>query len=222
MGKEQSIITIVLADDHEIFRDGFHSLIKKFPEISLVGEAGNGRDLIQLVEQLNPDVVLTDIKMPEMDGIEATRLMASKRNSPKIIALSMFNEDSLIIDMLEAGAKGYLLKNAGKQEIIEAIKAVNEDKAYYCKDTSQKLVELISKSKFNPHKKQAKPEFTDRELDIIRLICEQASSREIANQLNLSIRTIEGYRERILEKMEVHNTAGIVIYAIKSSIYQLK
>ena len=215
-------ITLVIADDHEIFRDGFRAMAKKFPEVKLIGEAENGKELIDLVEELRPDVVLTDIKMPGMDGIEATRQLVHNKTNIKIIALSMFDEDHLIIDMLEAGAKGYLLKNANKNEIIEAIKAVSQDKTYYCKHTSAKLLQMIAKSKFNPYKKTPKPQFSEREVEVIKMICDQFSNKEIAEKLNLSIRTIEGYREKILEKMEVHNTAGIVVYAIKTSIYQIR
>ena len=222
MTKNYVPISIVIADDHEIFRDGFRAMTKKFPEVKLIGEAENGRDLIELIEKTKPDVVLTDIKMPKMDGIEATRQLIKSKSNVNIIALSMFDEDNLISDMLEAGAKGYLIKNANKEEIIEAIKTVNRGKTYYCKDTSARLLQMISNSKFNPYKKTPKPQFTERELEVIKLICDQLSNKEIAERLNLSIRTIEGYREKILEKMDVHNTAGIVVYAIKTSIYQIK
>jgi DNA-binding NarL/FixJ family response regulator len=215
-------IHIVIADDHELFRDGFKVMAGKFPEVKLVGEASNGIELLHLVEQTNPEVVLTDIKMPEMDGIEATKQLMKLFPSVHIIALSMFDEENLIIDMLEAGAKGYLLKNAGKEDIIEAIKAVNQERTYYCKQTSAKLLELIASSRFNPNKKVHKPEFTERETSIIQLICDQKSNKEIADILNLSIRTIEGYREKIQEKMKVQNTAGIVVFAIKNGIYKIK
>ena len=219
--KHYTPISILIADDHEIFRDGFRTMVKKFPELKLIGEAENGRDLVTLAQQLNPDVILTDIKMPKMDGVEATRELVGNKPGINIIALSMFDEDNLIIDMLEAGAKGYLLKNANKEEIIQAIRAVNNDKNYYCKNTSEKLLQLIAKSKFNPYKKLVKPHFSEKEITVIGLVCDQYSNKEIAEKLNLSIRTIEGYRERIEEKMEVHNTAGIVVYAIKNGIYKI-
>lgn len=214
-------ISILIADDHEIFRDGFRTMVKKFPELKLIGEAENGRDLVTLAQQLNPDVILTDIKMPKMDGVEATRELVSSKPGINIIALSMFDEDNLIIDMLEAGAKGYLLKNANKEEIIQAIRAVNNNNNYYCKNTSEKLLQLIAKSKFNPYKKLVKPRFSEKEIAVIGLVCDQYSNKEIAEKLNLSIRTIEGYREKIEEKMDVHNTAGIVVYAIKNGIYKI-
>jgi DNA-binding NarL/FixJ family response regulator len=197
-------------------------MVKKFPEIKLIGEAADGRELITLVTSTKPDVILTDIQMPGMSGIEATREILKKNNNIAIIALSMFNEENYIVDMLEAGAKGYLLKNTHKDEIVQAIQTVNNGNNYYCKETSDKLLQMIAQSKFNPYKRAIRPNFNDREIEIIRLICDQLSNKEIAERLILSIRTIEGYREKILEKMEVHNTAGIVVYAIKTGIYKIK
>ena len=214
-------IRIVLADDHEIFRDGFQTMLKKQSNVELIGEAENGKELIELVEKCNPDVIITDIKMPKMDGVEATKILSGRFPDIGVIALSMFDEDDLVVDMLEAGAKGYLIKNAAKHEILEAISTVFEKGTYYCQHTSHKLAQMIAKSKFNPYKKAKKIEFTKREIDIIRLICAEYSNKEMGTQLNLSVRTIEGYRDKILEKMEVKNTAGIVVYAIKNGIYKI-
>lgn len=214
-------IRVVIADDHEIFREGFHVMLKKQTDIELVGEAEDGKELTKIVEKLSPDVIVTDIKMPIMDGIEVTKALSQSHPHIGIIALSMFDEDNLIIDMLEAGAKGYLLKNSHKHEIFEAIRTVYKDETYYCHHTSNKLAQMIARSKFNPYKKMPKPEFNDREIIVIRLICQEFSNKEIAAQLYLSIRTIEGYRDKILEKIDARNTAGIVIYAIKSGIYKI-
>ncbi len=213
-------IDIILADDHEIFRDGFAVMLKKIPEINLVGEASNGEELIKLMRTLKPEVIVTDIKMPKMDGIEATKRLKKEFPSVGIIALSMFDEENLIVDMLEAGAKGYLLKNAHKTEIIAAIKSVYNDEPYYCRETSHKLAQMIANSRFDPYKKRPKIEFSDKEIIIINLICGEYSNKEIADKLNLSKRTVEGYREKILEKIEGKNTAGIVVYAIKNNIYK--
>lgn len=214
-------VRIVLADDHEIFRDGFRIMLKKQKEIQLVGEAENGRELIQITESLNPDVIITDIKMPIMDGINATRKLSQLYPDKSIIAFSMFDEDSLIVDMLEAGARGYLLKNAAKTEVFDAIKTVYNGGTYYCHNTSLKLAQLIGKSKFNPYKNSAKPAFNDRELTVIRYICQEFANKEISKKMNLSIRTIEGYREKIQEKIDAKNTAGIVVYAIKNGIFKI-
>jgi DNA-binding NarL/FixJ family response regulator len=221
MQKQYHNISVVIADDHEIFRDGFRAMLKKYPEIKLVGEAENGKELIDIVNKLKPDVIFTDIKMPVMDGIEATKQLIKNDPYVHIVALSMFDEDTLIMEMLEAGAKGYMLKNAHKDEIIEAIHQVSLGETYYCKHTSEKLVKLIAKSSFNPYKKDPKPQFSEREMQIIKLICEQYANKEIAASLNLSVRTIEGYREKIQEKAKARNAAGIVIFAIKNQIHKI-
>jgi len=211
-------ISLVIADDHEIFRDGLALMLNKQEDMSLVGQAGNGRELIQLVADKKPDLVLTDIKMPYLDGIAASRIMLQQHPDLKIICLSMYEEENLIVEMLEAGAKGYLLKNADKKEILDAIFTVYEGNIFYCKHTSARLASLIVKSKFDPHKKHPETLFTQREREIIRLICRQHTAQEIGEQLYLRKRTVEGYRTRILEKMEVKNTAGVVVFALKHSL----
>ena len=211
-------ISLIIADDHEIFRDGLALMLSKQEHISLLGQAENGRELIELVDQLHPDLVITDIKMPQLDGIKATRLLLQQNPDLKIIALSMFDEENLIVEMLEAGAKGYLLKNADKKEILEAINTVWGDNIFYCRHTSAKLASMIVKSRFDPHKKRQEIVFTDREKEIIKLICRQLTAQQIGNQLFLSKRTVEGYRTKIMEKMEVKNTAGVVIFALKNNM----
>jgi DNA-binding NarL/FixJ family response regulator len=214
-------IRIVLADDHEIFRDGFRVMLKKQTSVELAGEAGDGEELIKLVEEVQPDIIITDIKMPKLDGIGATKILTKRFPHIGVISLSMFDEENLIIEMLEAGAKGYLLKNAHKNEIIAAVEAVFNNQTYYCNHTSRKLTKMIAESSFNPNKRASKPEFSEREISVMRFICQELSNREIALQLKLSVRTIEGYRERIQEKISARNTAGIVVYAIKNRIYQV-
>lgn len=193
-------------------------MLSKQEAVSLVGQAGDGHELLQLVEETKPDMVLTDIKMPRLDGISAAKILLQRYPKLKIIALSMFEEEDLIVEMLETGAKGYLLKNADKKEIMEAILTVNEGNIFYCKHTTAHLASLIVKSKFDSRTRAPSTLFTDRERDIIRLICRQHTAQEIGDLLFLSKRTVEGYRTRILEKMDVKNTAGVVIFALKHSI----
>ncbi len=211
-------IRLLIADDHEIFRDGFKLMLTKFPEIILAGEASNGKELIEMAGNLQPDVIITDIKMPVIDGIEATKKITELFPDIGIIGLSMYDDDELIVDMLEAGAKGYLIKNAGKEQITEAIKTVYNNDPYYCKTTSHKLTNMIAKSRFNPYKKAAKVEFTERELEIVEQICKEMTNKEIGDKLFLSVRTVEGHRQKILEKMNVKNTVGLVVYAIKNGL----
>ena len=208
-------ISLVIADDHEIFRDGLALMLSRQKHITLLGQAEDGKELIELVKAHQPDIVLADIKMPRMDGIEATKQLTASFPDVRIIALSMYDEENLIIEMLEAGAKGYLLKNADKQEILDAIEQVSDDHVFYCRHTSAKLAALIVNSKFNPYRKKEAIVFTEREKEIIRLICLQYTAQEIGDKLFISKRTVEGYRTKILEKMGVKNTAGVVVYALK-------
>jgi DNA-binding NarL/FixJ family response regulator len=212
-------IDIVLADDHEIFRDGFRVMLKKIPFIKLVGEACNGQELIRISRELHPDIIITDIRMPIMDGIEASRELMTLFPGIGIIALSMFDEENLIVDMLEAGARGYLLKNAPKDEIITAVTSVYNKQTYYCQSTTAKLAQMIAQSNYNPNKKSIKPVFSEKELTVINLICQEFSNKEIAEKLSLSKRTVEGYREKILEKINAKNTVGIVVYALKHNLF---
>jgi two-component system, NarL family, response regulator NreC len=212
-------IKIIIADDHEIFRDGLKLMLSKYPGISILAEASNGKELVTLVDEHNPEVILTDIVMPVMDGIEAVKKIRETRPDAAIIALSMFDNESLIVDMLEAGAIGYLLKNADKEEILEAIHSVSMHRPYYCKSTSIKLAKLISKSKFKGL--ETKIEFSEKEKEIIQYVCQEFTNKEIGTKLFLSKRTVDGYRSKIMEKMQVKSTAGIVIYAIKHGLYNL-
>ena len=209
------MIRLAIADDHEIFRDGLALMLSKQDTVVLTGQAGDGEELIKVVAETQPDVVLTDVKMPRLGGIAASRILLQRFPNLKIIALSMFDEEDLIVEMLETGARGYLLKNADKKEILEAILTVYEGSIFYCKHTSARLASMIVKSKFDAHKKPQEPLFNDREKEIIRLICRQHTAQEIGGLLYLSKRTVEGYRTRLLEKMEVKNTAGVVIFALK-------
>lgn len=194
-------------------------MLNKIPAINLLGETSNGYELIKLTRKVKPDVIITDIKMPIMDGIEATKQLTGEFPAIGIIALSMFDEENLIVDMLEAGAKGYLLKNAHKEEIVSAVKSVYQGQSYYCRDTTNKLAQMIANSNYNPYKKIVTPEFTEKEIMVMKLICQECSNKEIAENLGLSKRTVEGYRERILEKINAKNSVGIVVYAIRHKIY---
>jgi DNA-binding NarL/FixJ family response regulator len=214
-------IKLMIADDHEIFRDGLALMLSRQKNMVLAGQASDGRELLKIVRENQPDVILMDIKMPHMDGIEATKILVREFPDLRIVALSMFTEENLIVEMLEAGAKGYLLKNADKQEILDAIGTVMDDKTYYCRETSSTLAGMIVKSNFNPYRKEAVT-FSERETEIIRLICKQLTAQEIGDSVFLSRRTVEGYRTRILEKMNVKNTAGVVIYALKNKLISEK
>jgi DNA-binding NarL/FixJ family response regulator len=216
-----SPIRIILADDHEIFRNGFKLLLRNQKEIELIGEAENGKQLLELVDRHHPDLVITDIKMPIMDGIQASKTLKQKYPRIGIIALSMFNDDYLVLEMLEAGASGYLLKNTNKEELLQAVKAVHQGRTYYCNETSKKLTYLLSKSNFNPYHNH-NIQLTDREKEIVVLICKELSNKEIATALDLKVRTIESHREKIQEKIGSRNMVGVVLFAIKTGLFKLE
>ena len=214
-------IRVAIADDHETFRIGLMTMIGKSPGIEIVADAPNGRDLLSQIDQSKPDVVLADIVMPVMDGVELTRELATKHPGINVIALSMFNDDHLIIDILTAGAKGYLLKNASKQEMLDAISAVYYSQTYYCSSTSTRLARLIANKIYDPHNNVEKEIFSQKETEIIQLICQEKTNKEIGDILCLSSRTVEGYRQKISDKTNSKTTAGIVIYAIRNGIYKI-
>jgi DNA-binding NarL/FixJ family response regulator len=218
----QPPIRIIIADDHELIREGLKLILSKTPEIAIVAEARNGEELARLAEELAPDVCITDIKMPVLDGIDATKIIVKRSKKTRLIALSFMDNEYAVIDMLEAGALGYLVKNADKVEIIAAIKAVAAGKPYFCQYTTPTLLKLINNSKFNPFTLRFdQPQFDDKERKIISLMCEGKTSQEIADIVFLSIRTIEGIRLQIMKKMDVRNTAGVIIYAVKTGLYKL-
>jgi DNA-binding NarL/FixJ family response regulator len=211
-------IKILLADDHEFFRDGFIFFIKEAPDIELVDTASNGKQLVQLAAKHLPDVILTDIKMPVMDGIEATKIITTNFPQIAIIALSMSNEENFIVEMIEAGAKGYLIKNAQKHEILEAIRTVSKHEFYQCQSTGKKFAELVARRLLDP-KNPGSIKFSEKEKDIIRLICLEYSNKEIAAQLKINLRTIEGFRKRMIKKVNARNAVGLAMYAVRYNIF---
>nr|WP_294793217.1 response regulator transcription factor [uncultured Mucilaginibacter sp.] len=211
-------INIVIADDHEIFLDGLALMLSRQPNFNICGRASNGVQLMEIVDREKPDIVLTDIRMPVVDGIQSTKQILAAYPAMGIIALSMFDEENLVVEMLEAGAKGYLLKNAHKDEIIDAINTVHQNKIYYCAKTSFLLASMIVRSRAGNATQQPAVVLNDREKDIIKMICQQQTTQEIADKIYLSKRTVEGYRVKILEKIQAKNIAGVVIFALKNNI----
>ncbi len=214
-------IQLVIADDHGIFREGFKLLLRDQQQIIITGEAGDGAALLEVVDRVQPDIVITDIKMPEMDGVQACKLIRDRHPFTKVIALSMFNDDHLIVDMLEAGASGYLLKNTNREELILACKSVYEGHNYYSEATSQKLARLVGNSHHIPSRGWPHPKFTRREKEVMKLIAEQLTNKEIADQLHLSVRTVESHRIKLQEKTGSRNGIGVIIYAIKHNLIEI-
>ncbi|HVW15178.1 MAG TPA: response regulator transcription factor [Mucilaginibacter sp.] len=212
-------INLAIADDHKIFRNGLKATLEDYPDLKLVIEASNGKELIGQMATHVPDVVLMDIKMPEMDGMQTTAYLREHFGQVKVLTLSMHNEDKYIVDMMKAGASGYLLKNAEPEEIIEAISTVYNKGFYFNEHLSVTLIkQLVGPGSYTEHTGQQSVELNDREIEILRLVCQEYSNQEIADKIFLSVRTVEGYRARLFEKTGSKNLVGLVIFAIKRGI----
>lgn len=217
-----SPINVVIADDHDLIREGLIRILSNNINIKVIGEAKDGEMVVDLAKKTFPDVFIMDIRMPKLDGIEATKKILNQNKHAKILALSMLDNEYAVVDMLEAGALGYMVKNADKKEMHFAISSIANGKPYFCEYTTPTLLELIKKSRFNPFTlKIDNPIFDARERTIVNLICDGKTSQEIGQTLHLSCRTIEGYRLGILKKMRVRNTAGIILYAVKTGLYRI-
>jgi DNA-binding NarL/FixJ family response regulator len=211
-------LRLSLADDYPLIMEGVRLALELEEGIEVVSEASNGEELVAQVEEQQPDVVITDIGMPVMNGIEATKKITQLKKAPAVIAFTVFNEEHLVMDMLQAGARGYLLKNALKQTVLDAIYTVHAGRTYFCDETSLQLSKMIADSGIA--KQSTTVQFTSSELDVMRLICEQYASKEIAALTQLTVKTVETYRSHILEKTGARNVAGIVIYAMTHGYYQ--
>lgn len=214
-------IRLVIADDHALFRSGLCSLLKQDKGLQVVGEAGNGRELVQEVQEKAPDIVLTDIHMPVMCGVEATGIIRKLFPRTNVIALSMHDGEDDMLRMMAAGARGYLFKNTDGNEIVQAVHAVHAHGVYYCATASTKPAKVRFGNCIDPYDPCAEPKFSERDIKIIRLLCREQSSKEIAAVLNLNCRAVEGARERIQEKMSARNMVGIVVYAIRHGIFSV-
>jgi DNA-binding NarL/FixJ family response regulator len=209
-------IKIAIADDSVIFRDGLKLSLNQDKNFELILEAGNGKELLAGIEKNLPDVVLMDLKMPVMDGMEATQAIKKRFNAVKVLAVTMYEDEKFIVHLMETGANGYLLKNAEPEEIRRAIYAVVEN-GYYFNDLVSKalLKKVVVKQDLKPSfNKQI--EFTDREQDVLKLICLEKTSVEIGEAIFLSPRSVEGIRQQLLDKIGVRNTAGLVMFAVRN------
>ena len=211
-------IRLGIADDHKIFRNGLKATLEDNPDFDLIVEASNGKQLLAQLAANIPDVILMDIKMPEMDGIQTTAAVKERYPNVKVLALSMFNEDKYIVDMMKAGASGYLLKNAEPEEIIEAISTVYHKDYYFNEHLSVTLIKQLAGNSQAGAAAMSLADFNEREIEVLRLVCQECSNQEIADKIFLSVRTVEGYRARLFEKTRSKNLVGLVIFAVKTGI----
>lgn len=213
-------IRIIVADDMKLT---LHGAVKVLADAGydVVATAENGEALLAEVEKHRPDIVFTDIEMPVMNGIEATKKLHHLYPELGIIALSMYGDEYRLVNMLESGARGYLMKTRFFDEYQDCIEAVYEGVKYYCSETNQKLIGMIADNKKLEHGFR-KSLLNEREVDVARLMCQDYSTQQMSEELHLSTNMISKYRDRIKKKTGARNTAGVVIYCIKSGIYQLK
>ena len=213
-----SKIKIAIADDYKIYRDGLKVGLSADENMEIIAEADNGEDLMKALETNSPDVILMDLKMPIMDGMEATKHVRKKYPDIKVLVVSMYEDDKFIIHLMENGANGYLLKNAEPDEIKKAIYAVHEN-GYYFNDVVNKalLKKLVLKNNLKPSFNQ-NIDLTEREQEVLKMICEEKTAAEIAKEIFLSPRSVEGIRQRLIEKIGVRNTAGLVMFAVKNGL----
>jgi len=216
--KNEKKINIAIVDDHALFRNGLKLLINSHESFNVIAEASNGIEFIKTLDVIPIDIALMDISMPEMDGVETTRIALSKHPDLKVIALSMYGDESYYFKMLEAGACGFLLKESDIDEVFVALSSVMEGKSYFSQMLLQNLINLIKNS---PQKPDKTDDLSEREIDIISLVCRGNSNSEIAEKLSLSKRTVEKHRSNILFKTNSKNTAALVVYAIKNVIVEI-
>ncbi|MFO7656566.1 MAG: response regulator transcription factor [Bacteroidales bacterium] len=209
---------IIIADDHEIFRKGLRIVLSRLKNIIIIGEASSGREVLDILQSALADIVLMDIEMSDINGIEATKVISKMYPGVKVIALTMFNNDHYIQDMLDAGAKGFLLKNVTKGILEKALNTVLAGNTYY----SDELFNFFTK-KITSEPAQVKPDFlfTKREKEILQLICEGFSNTDIADKLFICERTVIGHKSNLLAKTGCKSTASLISYALKNKLIQV-
>ncbi len=214
-------IKIILADDHKITRQGLHSLIDENDDMEVAAEAENGRGAVELARQLKPDVIIMDVSMPDLNGVEATRQIIQDNPSVRVIALSMHSDTLFVSEMLKSGASGYLLKDCAFQELEQAIRTVIEGKAYLSPSISGVVVEdyLHRLSKAETSTSEV---LTDREREVLQLLAEGQSTKQIALKLHISAKTVETHRRQVMNKLDLHTVAELTKYAIRKGLTALE
>jgi DNA-binding NarL/FixJ family response regulator len=210
---ETDQIHIAIVDDHTLFRNGVASLMSEFGDLKVIFEAENGLQLQQVITRYPlPDVILMDINMPEMDGYATTKWLRDNYPKVKVLALSMFEDDQAVIRMIKCGAGGYILKESRPRELLEAIKAIHKKGVYINEMVSGKLMRSV--------KDDDQPDLTKKELEFLKLCCSELTYKEIADQLFVSPRTVDNYREALFAKLNLKSRTGLVLYAIQHEIFK--
>jgi DNA-binding NarL/FixJ family response regulator len=213
-----STIKVLLADDHVVMRRGIRALLERRPEFEVVAEAGDGREALHLTESHSPHVVVADIAMPNLNGIEAARQIAQRWPQTAIVILSMHSDESYVLRALKAGARGYLLKDSPESDLINAILAVHAGKAFFSPPISKMLVEDYMRQLQQRGADDSYELLTSREREVLQLLAEGKSNKDVATMLNLSLHTVETHRSNILQKLNLHGTPELILYAIRKGV----
>ena len=212
------MIRILLADDHIVMRNGLRLLLERRPDFEVVGEAADGRQTVEICDSLKPDVVVLDIAMPNLNGIEAARQISAKLPHTSIVILSMHSDEGYVLRALKAGARAYLLKDSAETDLINAIHAVTEGKAFFSPAISKMLVDDYVRRLQQRGVEDSYELLTTREREILQLLAEGKSNKEVANILNLSLYTVETHRGNILQKLNLHSVPELILYAVRKGV----
>jgi two-component system NarL family response regulator len=211
-------VQILIADDHQMLRDGLRAILEKDQNVEVIGEASDGRTAVEMARTLLPDVVVMDIGMPDLNGVEATRQIKAESPAVKVIALSRHSDKRYVVRMLEAGASGYVLKSGAYDELRRAVEAVSRGEGYLSPRITGVLVDLH----LHPASQPENPSLGPREREIVQLLAEGHTSPQIARKLHISTRTVESHRRNIMKKLGVHSLAEITKYAIREGLTSME
>jgi two-component system, NarL family, response regulator NreC len=211
-------LRLLLADDHSVMRSGLRALLERQQNLEVVGETENGREAVQLAEKLKPDVVVMDVGMPLLNGIEATKAILKEQPNTVVIILSMHADETYVMRALKAGARGYLLKDSAAGDLLNAIQTVSQNKSYFSPKVSHILAEDYVRVLKQKGEVDSYELLTDREREILQLLAEGKANKEVATSLNISPYTVETHRKHILEKLNLHNPAELILYAVRKGI----
>jgi DNA-binding NarL/FixJ family response regulator len=213
------MIEILIADDHAMFVDGIESILEGQNEIMVKGKCYDGPSVLKFMEKSTIDIMLLDVNLPGMSGIEVCKEVLAKYPKTKIIAISMFNEESFVSEILNNGAKGYILKNTGREELMLAIKKVYGGESFFSKDVTETIMKgLMNQRKASSKNTSLLPKISRRETEVLKLIVEEFTTQEIADKLFISLKTVESHRSSLLAKLSARNTAGLVRIAMENSL----